>query len=180
MRPLAEQGLELESAERADALLVSPNGEDAATAAVRLNLDPARVVAIDFTGASNQFLTLMAPVGGNGCVRRVANRLGRMGYSVVVVRDSPGFVAPRILAMIVNLACEAAQIGVSTPGDIDLAMRLAQNYPRGPFEWGEFLGARRVFDMLQRIQEITGSDRYRPSLWLRRRGMLELPLGTME
>jgi 3-hydroxybutyryl-CoA dehydrogenase len=177
---LAEQGLKLEGAQSVDALLVSPDGEDAATAAVRLNLDPARVVAIDSTGASNQFLTLMAPVGGNGCVRRLATRLGRMGYSVAVIRNSPGFVAPPILAMIVNLTCEVAQIGVSVPADIDLAMGLAQNYPRGPFEWAELLGRRRVFDILRHIQEITGSDRYRPSLWLRRCAMLGLPMCTVE
>jgi 3-hydroxybutyryl-CoA dehydrogenase len=55
-------------------------------------------------------------------------------------------------------------------------MRLAQNYPRGPFEWGEWLGARRVHEMLRQMQEITGSDRYRPSLWLRRRALLGLSL----
>jgi 3-hydroxybutyryl-CoA dehydrogenase len=76
----------------------------------------------------------------------------------------------------VNLACEAAQIGIGSPDDIDIAMRLAQNYPRGPFEWGEWLGPQRVHDMLRQMQDITGSDRYRASLWLRRRALLGLPL----
>lgn len=177
---LAGRGVRLVGADQAELILVSPVGEDAATAAARLRLDPARVVAVDFLGMEKSFLTLMAPVGGDGAARRLAACLRATGLSVAVIRDSPGFVAPRILAMIVNLACEIAQLGIGTPEDIDVAMRLAQNYPRGPFEWGEWLGPQRVHDMLRQMQEITGSDRYRPSLWLRRRALLELPLRARE
>ena len=173
---LAERGVRLVAADQADVFLVSPAGEDAATTAARLRLDPARVVAVDFLGMEKSFLTLMAPVGGDAAARRLATFLRGTGLSVAVVKDSPAFIAPRILAMIVNLACEAAQIGIGAPDDIDVAMRLAQNYPRGPFEWGEWLGPQRVHDMLRQMQEITGSDRYRPSLWLRRRALLGLPL----
>ena len=176
---LAARGLRLVTAEQAEVILVSPApGEDAASAAARLGLEPARAVAVDLLGAENGFLTLMAPVGGDAAARKLAAFLRGTGLAVAVVGDSPAFVAPRILAMIVNLACEVAQIGIGTPEDIDVAMRLAQNYPRGPFEWGEWLGTERVHDMLRRMQEITGSDRYRPSLWLRRRALLKLPLRT--
>jgi 3-hydroxybutyryl-CoA dehydrogenase len=173
------RGVELAAAGEADVVLTSPEpGEDAATAAARLRLDPARAVAADFLGMEQSFLTLMAPVGGDAAAQKLAAFLRGTGLAVAVIRDSPGFVAPRILAMIVNLACEIAQIGIGTPQDIDTAMRLAQNYPRGPFEWGEWLGVQRVHDMLRQMQDITGSDRYRPSLWLRRRALLALPLRT--
>ncbi|HEV7138548.1 MAG TPA: 3-hydroxyacyl-CoA dehydrogenase [Steroidobacteraceae bacterium] len=179
--PLSQRGLRLVAADQAEVILVSPAaGEDAATAAARLRLDPARVVAVDLLGMEKGFLTLMAPVGGGSAARKLAAFLRGTGLSVAVINDSPAFVAPRILAMVVNLACEIAQIGIGTPHDIDVAMRLAQNYPRGPFEWGEWLGAQRVHDTLRQLQEITGSDRYRPSLWLRRRALLALPLRTGE
>jgi 3-hydroxybutyryl-CoA dehydrogenase len=173
---LVERGVRLVAASQAEVILVSPSGEDAATIAARLRLDPARVVAVDFLGREKDFLTLMATVGDRGAAQKLAAFLRASGLSVAVINDSPGFVAPRILAMIVNLACEVAQIGIGTPEDIDLAMRLAQNYPRGPFEWGEWLGPPRVHDLLRQMQQITGSDRYRPSLWLRRRALLGLPL----
>ena len=177
----SQRGLRLVAADQAEVILVSPApGEDAATAAARLRLDPARMVAVDLLGLEKSFVTLMAPVGGDGAARKLGAFLRSTGLSVAVIRDSPGFVAARILAMVVNLACEVAQIGIGTPEDVDVAMRLAQNYPRGPFEWGEWLGAQRVHDMLRRIQEITGSDRYRPSLWLRRRALLALPLRTRQ
>jgi 3-hydroxybutyryl-CoA dehydrogenase len=174
---LAERGVRWVTADRAEVILVGPApGEDASSAAARLGLDPARVVAVDFLGVEKGFLTLMSPVGGDVAARKLAAFLRGTGLSVAVIGDSPAFVAPRILAMIVNLACEVAQIGIGTPEDIDVAMRLAQNYPRGPFEWGEWLGTGRVHDTLRRMQDITGSDRYRPSLWLRRRALLALPL----
>ncbi|HJS88909.1 MAG TPA: 3-hydroxyacyl-CoA dehydrogenase [Steroidobacteraceae bacterium] len=173
---LTERGVKLVGADQAEVILVSPAGEDAASAAARLRLEPARVVAVDFLGREKRFLTLMSPIGGQGAAQKLGAFLRGRGLAVAVIKDSPGFVAPRILAMVVNLACEIAQIGIGTPEDIDLAMRLAQNYPRGPFEWGEWLGPRRVHELLRQIQEITGSDRYRPSLWLRRRALLGLPL----
>jgi len=178
-RVLEARGLKFVARDAADAILVSPTGEDAASACARLSLDPRRVVAIDFLGAEQDVLTLMAPVGGDGTVERLAQQLRALGYRVAVVRDSPGFVAPRILAMIANLGCEVAQIGVaSSPADIDTAMKLAQNYPRGPLEWAQWLGPAKVLEIVQQLQAMTGSDRYRPSLWLRRRAQLGLSIYT--
>ena len=81
--------------------------------------------------------------------------------------------------MIANLGCEMAQIGIATPGDIDLAMQLGLNYPRGPLELAEHLGLDTTLAILERMHWITGDDRYRPSLWLKRRAMLDLPCHTL-
>jgi 3-hydroxybutyryl-CoA dehydrogenase len=175
---LAALGITTVARERAEVLLISPVGEDAAGAAVRLNLPPSRVVAVDFLGLPRKFLTLMAPLGGGEPVERLASFLRGAGYSIAVIKDSPGFVAPRILSMVANLGCEVAQNGIAAPRDIDLAMRLAQNYPRGPLEWAEFLGPGYVYDTLRQLQDITGSDRYRPSVWLRRRALLGAAIHT--
>ncbi len=155
-----------------DTTLIAPIGEDCATACARLGLDPASTVAIDLTAAARKHITVMSAVGGGAKARDVADGLRGAGYAVEVIQDSPGFVLQRMLAMIANLGCELAQIGVGTPRDIDLAMKLAQNYPRGPIEWGEWLGAERTHRIMAQLQTITGSDRYRPSLWLRRRAQL--------
>jgi 3-hydroxybutyryl-CoA dehydrogenase len=127
---LKSSGVAFTVHDRADVVLISPAGEDAASACARLGLNPKCVVAIDFLALERNFLTLMSPVGGDGIVHAFAGQLRRIGYSVAVIKDSPGFVAPRILAMIANLGCEVAQIGVAeVPEDIDVAMKLAQNYP---------------------------------------------------
>ena len=157
-----------------DVTLIAPVGEDCATACVRLKLDPADTVAIDFTAFDNKHLTVMAAIGGEAMSERVADWLRDGGYTVEVIADSPGFVLQRILGMIANLGCELAQIGVGSPEDIDLAMKLAQNYPKGPIEIAEWLGVAKTHEIMRQLQAITGSDRYRPSLWLRRRAQLGL------
>jgi 3-hydroxybutyryl-CoA dehydrogenase len=158
--------------------LIAPVGEDCSTACHRLGLDPARTAAIDLTALEAKHLTVMSAPGGGKVAGEVAEGLRGHGLRVEVIADSPGFVLQRLLAMVANLACELAQIGISTPENIDLAMKLAQNYPRGPFEWAEWLGVGKVYEIMRQLQLATGSDRYRPSLWLRRRALLGLPVRT--
>lgn len=171
-RLCALPGLEAVADDGVSPILIAPKGEDAASAAVRLGLDAARVAAIDFTGAERKFLTLMAPLTGKGAVQDVAAWLGARGFATAAIKDSPGFIAQRLLCMIANLGCEMAQIGIGAPQDIDLGMKLGQNYPFGPLELAKKLGPKTVFDTLTTMQALTGSDRYRPSLWLRRRALL--------
>ncbi len=157
-----------------DVTLIAPIGEDAATACARLGLDPKTTVAIDFTALATRHLTVMAAVGGGAAAADVAGWLRGHGFAAEIVRDSPGFVLQRMLAMVANLGCELAQIGIGSPQDIDLAMKLAQNYPKGPIEWADWLGLPKAHEIMRQLQAITGSDRYRPSLWLRRRALLGL------
>jgi 3-hydroxybutyryl-CoA dehydrogenase len=105
-------------------------------------------------------------------LRNMADWLRGQGLRVETVKDSPGFVVQRILAMIANLGCEMAQLGIGTPEDIDLAMKLALNYPQGSLEFAQSIGLGITHSILTNMQAVTGSDRYRPSLWLRRRAML--------
>jgi 3-hydroxybutyryl-CoA dehydrogenase len=57
-------------------------------------------------------------------------------------------------------------------------MRMGLNYPLGPLELAADIGLADVVTILTRMQDITGDDRYRPSLWLRRRAALGLPIHT--
>jgi len=157
-----------------DVVLVAPTGEDCATACHRLGLDPKRTVAIDLTALEAKHLTVMGTVGGTTLAEDVGGWLRHKGFTVEVIADSPGFVLQRMLGMMANLACELAQIGIASPDDIDLAMKLAQNYPKGPIEWVEWMGVPKTYEIVRQLHTITGSDRYRPSLWLRRRALLGL------
>jgi 3-hydroxybutyryl-CoA dehydrogenase len=79
---------------------------------------------------------------------------------------------------IANLGCEMAQQRIASPADIDTAMTLGLNYPLGPLAIVDDLGVTTTFQILTRLQAITGDDRYRPSQWLRRRAMLGLKAHT--
>jgi 3-hydroxybutyryl-CoA dehydrogenase len=80
--------------------------------------------------------------------------------------DAPGLVLGRVLCQIVNEAHFAVQEGVASSGDVDTAMRLGFNWPRGPFEWAEAIGLARVVGCLDALHAELGEERYRvaPSL----------------
>jgi 3-hydroxybutyryl-CoA dehydrogenase len=86
-----------------------------------------------------------------------------------VLGDAPGLVLGRILFQIVNEAHFAVQEGVATAEDVDTAMRLGFNWPRGPFEWAEAIGPRRVLNGLEALHSELGEERYRVAQLLRTR-----------
>ncbi len=84
------------------------------------------------------------------------------------IDDTPGLVVARTLAMLVNEACDALLAGIATREEIDTAMRFGLNFPRGPFEWTERLGATIFAAILDGLVSAYGDDRYRASVRLRR------------
>jgi 3-hydroxybutyryl-CoA dehydrogenase len=93
------------------------------------------------------------------CLEASANddmkiRAGQLlGDELVFVKDSPGFVSARILAMIINEAYFTWEAGTSSKEEIDIAMKLGTGYPFGPFEWSNMIGVERVVELLERLRE---------------------------
>ncbi|MDQ6763067.1 MAG: 3-hydroxyacyl-CoA dehydrogenase family protein [Bacteroidota bacterium] len=79
--------------------------------------------------------------------------LKELGWNVVFVKDEPGFVAARVISMIINEAYFALEEKVSTIKEIDLAMKLGTNYPEGPFEWKDIIGIQNIYMLLQRLSK---------------------------
>jgi 3-hydroxybutyryl-CoA dehydrogenase len=73
------------------------------------------------------------------------------GEELVFVKDVPGFVSARILAMIINEAYFTWEAGTSSKEEIDIAMKLGTGYPFGPFEWGEKIGIGKIAKLLRRL-----------------------------
>jgi 3-hydroxybutyryl-CoA dehydrogenase len=174
--------LESDSAPSAEALIVlTPIGWDLTTAVVDLELDARRAVAVDVLFGLKGPRTLMVTPATDPAMRDAAHGLlAADGQPVVVINDSPGFVAQRVVAQIVNIGCGVAQRAIATPADIDKGTKLGLGYPFGPLEWGDRLGAGRVLFILQRLHAFYGEPRYRPSPWLKRRVALGLPLSAPE
>jgi 3-hydroxybutyryl-CoA dehydrogenase len=74
-------------------------------------------------------------------------------WKYVWVNDDYGFIAARIISMIVNEAYYALEDNVSTKEQIDIAMKLGTNYPFGPFEWSEKIGLKNIFGLLQQLKK---------------------------
>ena len=86
-----------------------------------------------------------------------------LGKEIELVQDRIGMVLPRILCQLINESVFALQDDIATPRDIDTAMKLGANYPKGPLEWAELIGVRQVFAVLSAIQQDLNEDRYRVS-----------------
>lgn len=173
-------GLSLESGLRpsSDALcLVSPLGRDCTTEAIERGLNPAHTLAVDTLLGLKGRRTLMSNPATSHHYRELAHALlGADGIPVTLIHDSAGFIAQRVIAMIVNIACDIAQSRIAAPVDVDRAVELGLGYSQGPLVMGDRLGAAKVLQILENLQRCYGDPRYRPSPWLARRARLGLSL----
>ncbi len=124
-------------------------------------------LALDVTTA-----TRLALAPSDGCptetLAEVVGVLQSSGATVSVIDDLPGMLVARTVSMLVNEAADVAGRGVASPADIDAAMRLGANYPKGPLEWGDAVGPRWVRHLLTSLGTHYGDGRYRPCPFLRR------------
>jgi len=129
-----------------------------------LDVDAVRVVSIDLLTDFDKHRSLMPSiVTAKNYIDQAHAIFAKDGQCVTVIAESVGFVAQRVLAMVVNLACDIAQQQIATASDIDKAVKLGLGYPYGPISWGYVLGAQRILLILERIYANTGDQRYRPS-----------------
>jgi len=158
---------------------VTPLGEDASNAAARLELDPARTVGVDMLAHFGGRRTLMrTPLTKPEILGAAAAALSAGNVPVTAINDSPGFVVQRLLAMIVNIGTRIAELRIAAPADIDIAVELGLNYPKGPLKFGDALGPARVLAVLDGMHAITLDPKYRATTWLRRRARLGVSLYT--
>jgi 3-hydroxybutyryl-CoA dehydrogenase len=100
--------------------------------------------------------------------QRVERFYSSLSKRVEWVGDAPGLVLGRIVCQLVNEAAFAIQEGVGSAEDIDTAMRLGFNYPRGPLEWADQIGLEHVVATLDALHEELHEERYRVAPLLRR------------
>jgi 3-hydroxybutyryl-CoA dehydrogenase len=179
--PLLEAaGMRIEDTDRPSEqalCIVTPLGDDATRCCVREALDGARTVGVEtLFDISRRRVVMTTPATSSDYCEMARGLFGADGAAVSVIRDISGLVAQRIVAHIVNIACEIAQQGIADPQDIDHAVILGLGYPHGPLAWGNLLGADTVLVILHNLEQQTGDARYRASAWLQRRAALGLSL----
>jgi 3-hydroxybutyryl-CoA dehydrogenase len=123
---------------------------------------------------------MRTPITNEKTIQSAHALLASDGVPVSVINDSPGFVAQRVVAHIVNVGCDIAQMRIATPEDLDRAVTLGLGYPRGPLAMGDAAGPKRILAVLEAMHDFYREPRYRPSPWLRRRAGLGVSLLTTE
>ena len=163
--------------------IVAPLGFDVTTVAIVERLDPARTVGIDMLidDKLTQRRVLATSPATRADMRDAAHALfARDGKAVTVIRDSGGFVTQRVVANIINIACDMCQQGLCTPEEIEATGAADLGHSMGPLTMGNKYGPTEILEVLFNVQTVYGDTRYRPSPWLRRRGALGLSLMHIE
>ncbi len=161
--------------------MVVPWGRDATMTAIDCGIEAERTVAVDPLFGFGGRRTLMTTSVTDDGVRDMAHAaLASDGGVVTMIHDSPGFIGQRVIATIVNISSEIAQMRIATPSDINKAVRLGLAYPHGPLEFGDIVGPSRIHAILTAMYSFYGDPRYRPSPWLTRRARLGVSLMTPE
>ena len=106
--------------------------------------------------------------GGSSAPGSFTDLLAALGKQGEQIGDCVAGVFPRALAMIINEAAFALQESVASANDIDQAMKLGTNYPKGPLAWCDESGAEAIVSTLDALARENGGDRYRVASLLRR------------
>ncbi len=72
----------------------------------------------------------------------------------------------RIISMLINEACDTVNQNICSVEDVDLAMTLGVNYPKGLLALGKEIGFERIIRVLKDLGQKYGEERYRISPYL--------------
>ncbi|MFI5450189.1 MAG: 3-hydroxyacyl-CoA dehydrogenase family protein [Candidatus Bathyarchaeia archaeon] len=98
-------------------------------------------------------------------IKQVSAKLGK--ESVLVKKDTPGFIVNRILVPALNEAVFLVAEGVADPEDIDKAITLGLNWPMGPLKLIDYVGADTHLFITDVMVKETGDTKFRPSTLLK-------------
>jgi 3-hydroxybutyryl-CoA dehydrogenase len=87
----------------------------------------------------------------------------RLGRTTVEAKDSPGFLANRMLMPMINEAIFALMEGVGTVDAIDNIMHLGMKHPMGPLALADLIGLDVCLAVLRSLYEGLGDPKYRPA-----------------
>lgn len=80
----------------------------------------------------------------------------------VIVKDSPGFAVNRLLIPMINEAAFMVMDNISSPEEIDLAMKLGANHPIGPLALSDLIGNDVVLAIMKILYADFNDEKYRP------------------
>jgi len=131
---------------------------------------PDRIIGMHFFNPV-PLMSLLEVIRGldtSDATRDLVFEVGRkMGKEPVEAKDSPGFVANRLICPMINEAIFALQEGLASAEDIDTIMKLGMSHPIGPLALADLIGLDVVLFIVEVLHRDFGDDKYRPARLLR-------------
>ncbi|HUL04025.1 MAG TPA: 3-hydroxyacyl-CoA dehydrogenase NAD-binding domain-containing protein [Gemmatimonadales bacterium] len=148
------------------ATLASNTSSISITALAAATRRPAQVIGMHFMNPV-PVMPLVEVIRGretsDATTERVVAIAQALGKRPVVVRDSPGFVANRVLMPMINEAVFCVMEGVAAPEDVDAVMKLGMSHPLGPLALADLIGLDVCLAILQVLHRDLKDDKYRPA-----------------
>jgi 3-hydroxybutyryl-CoA dehydrogenase len=91
-----------------------------------------------------------------------------LGKTVVIAKDTPGFIVNRLLTPFTLNAIRMLEAGIATRDDIDSAVRLGLNHPMGPLELADLIGLDVIYHSANARYEELKEPQYAPPPLLKR------------
>jgi 3-hydroxybutyryl-CoA dehydrogenase len=101
-------------------------------------------------------------VTSDGTVQRVREFAQSLSKTVVVAKDTPGFVVNRLLVPYLLDAIRVFELGVASREDIDTAITLGLGHPMGPLTLLDFVGLDTTYYIAEAMFEEFKDARYAP------------------
>ena len=91
----------------------------------------------------------------------------RLGKTMILADDKPGFIVNRALLPMLNEACVVVGSFIGSVEDMDNGMKLGCNHPMGPLELADMVGLDILLNVMTVLAHEYG-EKYHPSLLLRK------------
>ncbi len=91
-----------------------------------------------------------------------------LGKTIVIARDTPGFIVNRLLLPFMLGAFRMLEAGLATKEDIDTAINLGLNHPMGPLTLSDLIGIDTIFFIANAIYEELKDPLYAPPIILKK------------
>ena len=91
----------------------------------------------------------------------------KMGKTLILADDKPGFIVNRALLPMLNEACVIVGSHIGSVEDVDNGMKLGCNHPMGPLELADMIGLDILLNVMTVLDKEYGG-KYHPSLLLRK------------
>lgn len=160
---------DLDRIAKPDAILASNTSSISLTLIAGATRRPAQVIGMHFFNPVPMMQlveVIRALQTSDATYQSVQDLAGKVGKTPVEVKNSPGFVANRILLPMLNEAVYCLYEGLAKPEDIDTVMKLGMAHPMGPLALADLIGLDTCLSILEVLYDGFKDSKYRPCpLW---------------
>ncbi|MEI6320162.1 MAG: 3-hydroxybutyryl-CoA dehydrogenase, partial [Pseudomonadota bacterium] len=156
---------ELSATCHADTILASNTSSISLTRLAAAVEHPERVIGMHFMNPV-PMMQLVEVISARQTSRRTRDTVETLAHALgkvpVDVKNSPGFVANRVLIPMINEAAFCLHEGLASAEEIDIVMKLGMGHPMGPLALADLIGIDTVLAIMQVLLDGFNDPKYRP------------------